>query len=248
MSQQRDRQTGDSKGTISPADAIKDFGSMTVRHVGGSQYVVTNMRTGGTYEVDLREISCTCEDMEYNRDDNESCKHYLMAHYQADNVRMSVEDRLTQDMARMLIETGDLIREMEDTADALEGALITTRDAEAGGELENGTDSSHDPEPPGQDIDVKAASDRLKEAYDEVVEDMRTQAHKGYVWVQTGRDTPDQLPGPGNVEPFTAFLQAPEQVEYIYDDHDDAGQKPGQYWSNRIAPEAVDEYIEEVLQ
>lgn len=231
-----------------PAQTITDFESMTARHVGGHDYVVVNRASGSANEVNLREISCTCEDMDYNQHGDGACKHYTYAHHVAPKVRLSVEDGYTQDMARLLIQLRETVAEAEDAAQQFESGLVAQRDAEADTAAQTASNDLSAESPPGRDVDAHDAADRLQAAYDEVIDDMQVQAHEGWVWVQTGRDTPDELPGPGNVEPFTAFLQAPEAVEYIHDDHDAVDLKPGEWWKNRIAPEAVDEYIAEVLE
>jgi len=234
---------------IAPAEAITDFGAMTVRHVGGNRFRVVNLDSGTVSEVDLKATTCTCEDMEYNqRDDRSVCKHYLKAHHQAPECRLSVEEQFFGDLVDMTREMNDVIDAAEDAADALEGALVHSRDAEADAAADTDTDGAGDDSPPGRDIDAGDAADRLQAAYDDVVEDMQVQAHEGWVWVQTGRDTPDELPGPGNVSAFEAFLQNPDAVEYIHDEHDAVNQKPGEWWKNRIAPGAVDGYISEVLE
>jgi hypothetical protein len=221
---------------------------MTARHVGGHKYVVTNRESGGVYEVNLREMTCTCEDMAYNQHGNEACKHYFYAHHVSPKVRLSVEDGYTQDMARLLIKLNETVSDARDAASEFEGALIQQRDAETDTAAQTASQTTTDDSPPGRDVDVDAAAHRLQSAYDDVVEDMEVQVHEGWVWIQTGRDTPETLPGPGNVEVFTAFLANPDPVEYIHDDHDAVSQKPGEWWKNRIAPEAVDDYIEEVLE
>jgi hypothetical protein len=245
MSQQQRRETNDT----APAEAINDFGAMTVRHVGGNRFRVVNLDSGTVSEVDLKAMTCTCEDMEYNqRADRSVCKHYLKAHYQAPECRLSVEEQFFGDLVDMTREMNDVIDAAEDAADALEGALVHSRDAEADAGGETSADADTDTSPPGRDIDAGDAAERLQTAYDDVVEDMQVQHHEGWVWVQTGRDTPDNLPGPGNVAVFEAFLQNPDAVEYVPEDHDDAASKPGEWWKNRIAPEAVDDYIQEVLE
>ena len=235
-----------------PAEAINGFGDLYPRQIAHHVYAVLSLRNAGptAHRVDVNEMTCTCDDMYYNQEDDGICDHVAVALYQAPK-RVSISEEVTADLAVMMNRLDEASEDARETADALEAGLIAQRDAEADTATEPDTtasESTQDDSPPGRDVDAGEAADRLKGAFDDVVEDMQVQAHEGWVWVQTGRDTPDELPGPGNVDPFTAFLQGPEQIEYIHDDHEAVGQKPGEWWKNRIAPEAVDDYIAEVLE
>jgi hypothetical protein len=174
----------------------------------------------------------------------------MMEHPQLDTDGMALYD-----MMGVTQSADKVIRELQEERNEIEQTLIELRDAQAGQTAESaasgdetGSAPSQDSSPPGRDIDVEGAADRLQTAFDEVVNDMNVQAHEGWIWVQTGKDTPETLPGPGNVEVFSAFLQNADQVEYVHDEHDDVSMKPGEWWKNRIAPEAVDDYISEVLE
>jgi hypothetical protein len=100
---------------------------------------------------------------------------------------------------------------------------------------------------PDVGITAEEAADTLRDAYDGVVDDMQVKAHDDMVWVQTGKDTPDTLDAPGNPAVFDLLLKDAEQVTYVHDDHDLAGDRPGQWWKNAIKPSEVDAYISEVL-
>lgn len=245
-------------GETAPAQTITDFESMTARHVGGHDYVVTNRASGSANEVNLREMTCTCEDMEYNQHGEGACKHYFYAHHASPKVRLSVEDGYTQDMARLLIQLRETVADAQDAAAQFEGGLIAQRDAEADTAAQTDTtasQSTQDESPPGEDIDVQGAAERLQSAFDDVIDDMQVQAHEGFVWFQTGRDTPDDWPFPGGDETFNV-VTGPDYVMYVHDGsadwadspHKHYDKKPGEWWKNALAPEAVDEYIQEVLE
>jgi hypothetical protein len=244
--------TEDNPNVTKPGDAINGFAELYPREITHNVWAVLSLRNDGVtaHRVDVTDLSCTCEDMDYNQEGNGICDHLAVALYESPKRKTIAED-VTADLATMMNRLDKASEDARETADALEGSLIAQRDADAGTAADADTTSSQpkqDDSPPGRDIDAGDAADRLQSAYDDVVEDMQVQAHEGWVWVQTGRDTPDELPGPGNVDPFTAFLQGPDDIEYIHDEHEAVGQKPGEWWKNRIAPEAVDGYIEEVLE
>jgi hypothetical protein len=248
MSEPQTRQTDGQ----APADVINGMDKLYPRQVTPHETVVLSLRNGGAtaHHVDIRELSCDCGDMDYNQDGNGICDHLAIALYEA-RKRYEIESGMVADVSHTLHELKETANVARDAAEQYESGLVAQRDTEADATAQPDTDASDattDDSPPGRDIDASEAADRLKDAYDAVVDDMQVQAHEGWVWVQTGRDTPDELPGPGNVDPFTAFLKGPEAVEYIHDEHDAVGQKPGEWWKNRIAPEAVDEYIQEVLE
>jgi hypothetical protein len=133
--------------------------------------------------------------------------------------------------------------------------LIQQRDAEADTAAQTDAESTTDDSPPGRDVDVDAAADRLQAAFDDVIDDMQVKAANGFVWFQTGRDTPDQWPFPGGDETFNV-ITGPDMVMYVHDGsaewadgpHKYYDKKPGEWWKNALAPEAVDDYIAEVLE
>ena len=60
------------------------------RKVGLNEYRVLSARNGSVtvHEVDLMNMSCTCEDMEYNKSDQEVCAHLTKALLDADDPDM----------------------------------------------------------------------------------------------------------------------------------------------------------------
>jgi hypothetical protein len=67
---------------------LPDMGG-TARGVEDMYAVVSS--SGNTYVVDAREGVCTCEDMIYNLDDGEVCKHVLRARYATGRAPIPVE-------------------------------------------------------------------------------------------------------------------------------------------------------------
>mgnify|MGYP006286790093 FL=1 len=233
--------------TPAPAEQITDFESLYARHIRGSEYRVLSL--GGdiptAYVCDVDELTCDCPDTQYRTEqgDMRVCKHLAKALYQAPTTR-DVGDDIVAELGRMHSQIADATRELSDAATTAESLLVNSRDATAGGT--GGQPSPAEREPAGQS--AAEAADKLQEAYDDVVDGMQVQHSEGYVWVQTGKDTPETLPGPGNVSVFDAFLKNADAVEYLHDDHSDVDMKPGEWWKNRIDPAEVDDYINEVLR
>lgn len=258
---------GEDKTMMDEIDTVlpgaQPLSNLDVSQIGPCKYRVMSARNGGvtSYKVEVDTGSCECEDMEYNRDGAEMCAHLakaLLAH----PARMTPQESSLWSVMQAQENIHTIQDQAEDLFEKLEGERIKQLsngehdDGDDGGSEEGdyggGERVKYDSKPQGPSsqkppVDAHEAADDLQAAYDEVVDDMQVEVYDGDVWVQTGRSTPDTLPGPGNVEVFSAFLQNPEQV--VYDpDAAESGDSPGQWWKNRIDPIDVDEYIEEVLK
>lgn len=229
--------------------------NLTAVQTGPVHYTVLSARSGGptTHRVNIQRASCTCSDMEYNVPTEESrdvCAHVvyvLLRHPMLD-----VDESMLYRQLELLTQRADVVEDVKEIRDDLESGIAALRDAEAGAAA-GSADDDGDAADETPDISPEDAASRLQGAYDDVVQDMNTKATQHYVWVQTGQDTPETLPGPGNVSVFEAFLQNAEHVHYVPDDYEGelqyaAGEKPGEWWKNAMRPEDVDEYISEVLE
>jgi len=244
--------------TILPGNNPLD--NLKAEHEGGLEYSVLSVRDGSpTYHyVTLgNEPSCTCEDYEYNRNGREICKHICKAilSEQMEPDRLAVREliNVTATVTQAASEARKAADNAQSTARELDNGLVTLRDAQAGERAENPSDTTENQSEQSSnshsnDHKASEAADKLQSAFDEVIDGMVVEYNEGVVWVNKSPDAPDELPGPGNVEVFNAFLANPEQMQYVYDDHDYAGAKPGEYFNNMIKPENVDEYISEVLE
>ena len=242
--------------TILPGNDPLD--NLKAIHEGGLEYSVLSVRNGSpTYHyVKLgSEPSCTCGDYEYNRDEREICAHIAKAILadQMEPDRLAVREliNVTATVTEAASKAREAATEARSTARELDTGLAKVRDTQAGQaastasdttENQGETDTSGSGSVPEQD-QIGDITERLQDAYDNVLDDMQVQHHNGKVWVQTGKDTPDTLPGPGNVEVFDALLKNPDQTVYAPDDD-----SPGEWWKNYIEPEYVEEYISEVLE
>lgn len=67
------------------AETVTDFGSMDSRKVGLNQYAVLNYskEKPTAYTVNIRSMTCECEDSTFNGEDHTVCKHLAKAIHQA---------------------------------------------------------------------------------------------------------------------------------------------------------------------
>lgn len=223
------------------------FSNLSVTRTGYAEYQVLSTRNSGItlHTVRLNEPSCTCEDWQYNRQsgEREICAHYAAAFLEAGDIQ--VEDLGLATITSILTEVREARDELEHVIEMANGAAVEARETQANAAQQRVDES--------QNVDPSEAADRLQEAYDDVIDDMQVRATDNYVWVQTGQDTPDELPGPGSTSVFEALLQNAEQVHYVPDDYSGdldraKEEKPGEWWKNAIRPEDVEQYIMEVLE
>jgi uncharacterized Zn finger protein len=86
-----------------PAEAITDFEDLYVRRTSIHGYRVLNLagETPTAYAVDVADMTCSCPDHEYRREDGETCKHLAMALFQADSnvdLEVAMDHQLRQDI------------------------------------------------------------------------------------------------------------------------------------------------------
>lgn len=253
--------------TILPGNDPLD--NLKAVHEGGLEYSVLSVRNGNpTYHyVKLgTEPECTCGDYQFNRENRDICAHIAKAILadQMEPDRLAVREliNVTATVTEASTMAREAANEARTTATELDNALVSARANQADkaadnasdtteNQGENTTDSTNSSSNSSSHSDsekAREAAEKLQSAYDSVIEGMAVEHNEGVVWVNKTPDSPDTLPGPGNVEVFQALLANPEQMEYVYDDHDYAGAKPGDYFKNMIKPENVDEYISEVLE
>jgi len=231
------------------------LGEQDIAHLGGSDYRVLSYRNDSvtTYRVDVETGECDCPDEEHNRDPHEPCAHLAKA-ITVHTSQYDAKDWAARDMQSMVDRAQNLTRKLQDTVDWTETVLQSEATAAAAetardtGEADDVTDDT-----PDNDA-AQEAADKLRDAFEETgIEDMQVQAHAGYVWVQTGQDTPEDWPFPGGSDTFSVLFQNADQVEYVYEADDDYDahelydEKPGEWWKNAIHPEDVVDYINEVL-
>jgi hypothetical protein len=232
-----------------------DLGEQDIAHLGGSEYRVLSFRNDSvtSYRVDVDAGECTCPDEDYNTEGAEVCAHLAKA-IMAHTSQYDAESWAARDMQTMVDRAQNLTRKLQDTVDWTETVLQSEATAAAAetaretGEADDVTDDTPDNEA------AQEAAEKLEQAFEDAeIPDMQVQAHAGYVWMQTGQDTPEDWPYPGGSDTFSVLFQNADQVEYVYEADDDYDahelydEKPGEWWKNAIAPEDVVDYINEVL-
>ncbi len=263
--QERTRRDKDVTETMNQENATDDSGvapntegtewdltEMSAAPIGHNQYRVLSTRNDSVnhYLVDIAEGTCSCPSEVFNLKDNEACPHLSKAILV--DAQREEEARITTDLSYLNDRAKGLMYDLRDTVDFAK-TLAENNAKQYTGESSSPDSGSSDSGSSGDSQKYKGpnAEDKraeLQAAFDDVVDDMQTEVSDGLIWIQTGKDTPDTIPGPGNVQVFDAFLKNPEQVTFVHDDHHHASKRPGQWWKNVIDPSEVDEYIAEVLQ
>lgn len=183
--------------------------------------------------------TCNCEHGVHNRDSREACRHIKKAIAVLPS-EPNIPANAYNDLVNVLQDVYRLRNELERLTTGVQADVQATQtgSGSAGGSTT---------------ADADAAADRLQDAYDDLIDDMQVMSSDGIVWVQTGKDTPEEWPYPGGDDTWTVLLKNPEKVQYVgeggeeYDEHKWYSKKPGQYWKNALDPEDVDAYIDEVL-
>ncbi|MFO7935418.1 MAG: hypothetical protein R6U78_15240, partial [Bacteroidales bacterium] len=179
--------------------------------------------------------------MEYNKEGANVCAHIAAAIIAP---RISVEQQSAQYLMESASIFNDAVEKARTAANAIEQTRVKQVDHNAGATANSGSSgqSAQATAASGTTVDPADAAHKLQSAFDNVIEDMRVENSDSFVWVQTGQSTPDTLPGPGNVQPFDAFLRNPDQMMFIPDDANPnqlpdgfsaaAKERPGQWWKN----------------
>lgn len=223
-------------------------------HEGGMDYSVMSVRNGSvTYHwVQLGETySCTCGDYHFNQDQHEReiCPHIAKA-IMTD--RLSADEIAVQQLLNVVGTVTSAAHKAETAAESLEQARVN--------QLSNVPES--EPETTSQSTtgstgtDAADAAEKLQEAFDDLIDDMQVEHNDGMVWIQTGKQTPDEWPFPGGQVEGPDFMSQverrllyhPQQVTYVSDDHDLSDSRPGEWWKNCLDPSDVDSYISGVLE
>lgn len=239
------------------AEAVNGFSGLYPRHKGGHRYSVLSLRndTNTRHWVTLgEEPSCTCGDYEYNTDGTEVCDHIATAEHSAPG-RISVEENFVSDLSGIVRDFTKATESAETAAKSVDTVLARLRDVEADVPLhpsESSPTASKDTEEPDRPsvhdttpmVDPPEAAEKLQEAYDRVTDDMKVELSGDLVWVKTGFDTPDTLDVMGSPETWPTLIKNADHVQY----DPDHAKAPGEYFKNYIEPDAVEDYISEVLE
>lgn len=240
---QTDAQTFEQRVALNyPEDMLKD---MTTTRVGVHTWQVLSIRSGepAVHTVNIKDLTCTCDADTYQ---DGPCAH--IAYVLAVEDGVGLEDLVAQDASYVM--------KMAETAMGMaEGTTGGTQaeETEDTGETSEGTEDDMPPE------ETRIAAGLLESAYkEEGIEDMKVRAVGEHVFAKTGRDTQDTIEtevGP-DLDVHQWLMQDPNQMKWVHDGSPDwadsphplDSEKPGEYFTNAIHRDDVDEYINEVLK
>jgi hypothetical protein len=229
--------------------------NIRVTPVTANKYLAIDARDASLdeYEVNLAGPSCTCDHYRLHQEESGTCSHVAMAAL-CKGHSPAPDSTAAHDLQALVERVRHVERELRDAVDFTTTHLETEARMTAKQEVSEGEEVE---DPTGEAVaaplpEEKAAE--LKAAYDEVIPDMKVEPADGWIYIDTGYETPEEWPGTnGVVDTFDVVTSDP--MEYVYggpdsesdEDHPAYASKPSQYHDNAIRPEDVDEYIEEVL-
>jgi hypothetical protein len=153
--------------TIMPGNA--PLANLRALHMGGATYRVLSARNGSAtvHKVDLGEVTCTCEDMEYNKEGRDVCAHAAKAAL-AHPSQVTAESQMAHTLMSQAESLHDLTDKVRETAHQAEQSLVSVRDLQAGAQAVEEQVESGDPEPDTSppEPDVNALKD-VREWIDE---------------------------------------------------------------------------------
>lgn len=147
-------------GEMAIGDAVNGFGQLKARQISIHGWRVLSWRNDSltAHEVDLRELSCTCPDMQYNSQDDrkkrEICDHLAVALFAADQT-MAVGEALNYELNQQILELRDMLSDTDPSTTA------SNDTAETGGE---DVVEEHTPQPPSEGAEaIGDLESRLRE-------------------------------------------------------------------------------------
>lgn len=141
-----------------PADAIPDYPDLYPRPCGINRFTVLSLSDAEptAYQVDIEDLTCTCPDLKYNREDGQICKHLAAALHQAPDVRDIDTDAVRS-----------LATELEGLRTDIDEALVRSAEAkadQAAAEDSTTTDSSTEEADEWQGDPVEGMASLLRSA------------------------------------------------------------------------------------
>lgn len=230
-------------------DTEWDLTTMSAAHIEGSEYRILSTRNNTVthYRVDVDEGTCECPSTEYNLAENEACPHLTKA-LVCHTSHLDGGEWAIRDLQTVTDRANNLMHDLRETTDW----VTTVIESEAAGSASQAVQNDGQVSTPDgstvESVDIAERQETLQAAFDEVINGFNTEYSGGWIWVNKSPDAPESLPGPGNIDSFEALLQNPEPMEFVPDDDGRDTDRPGQYFKNAIAPDAVESYISEVLE
>lgn len=113
-------------------EAVNGYESMVPRHVRGNQYRVLSWRNDSitAHEVDIRALTCDCEDQALNRTGHEVCDHLAVALYAAPK-RITESETAPFYLSEAVERAQEAADQAHDVVEGLEDGLVKTRENQA---------------------------------------------------------------------------------------------------------------------
>jgi hypothetical protein len=101
--------------------AVNGFSQLQARQVSVDEWRVLSWRNGGitAHEVDIRELTCDCMDMQAQKRDAQVCDHIAVALHSAPRT-LDVGDAISEQMLEQMLELDSHVRAIERRATGIE--------------------------------------------------------------------------------------------------------------------------------
>jgi hypothetical protein len=213
-------------------EVVNGYAEMVPRHVRGNEYRVLSWRNDSitAHEVDVRSLTCTCEDQALNRTGSEVCDHLAVALYAAPK-RITETETAPFYLSESVERAQEAASTASEVVEDLEDAVVRTREKQA--------EAAHEePEPEPTEtvterVTVSAVDDWLETGFasPELV-DVRDGSHDGQDGVIL---EPDNGSMPDHVyESFKGLVNSLEDstahVGFLDEPCATCGQSDGEFW------------------
>jgi hypothetical protein len=138
MTRQQQKQAVD--GSVASETEWTD--SLYPRQVTIHEWRVLSRRNGSVtaHEVDVSDLTCTCEDMQFNKEDNQVCDHLAAALFYADRT-MDVQAALDHEMRTQMLDLKDSVRAIERRAAGVQADVAHDQANATAGDSQPSTDT-----------------------------------------------------------------------------------------------------------
>jgi len=111
-------------------EAVNGFGQLEPRQVTLHQWRVLSYRNGDltAHEVHIQELTCSCEDMEFNCEGAEVCDHLAVALHHASR-QLDVGEAIRHDQHQLMVELEEHVRAIERRATGIDAEAAADPDA-----------------------------------------------------------------------------------------------------------------------
>jgi hypothetical protein len=213
-------------------EAVNGYESLAPRHVRGNEYRVLSWRHDSitAHEVNVRDLSCTCEDQALNRTGHEVCDHLAVALHEAPK-RITETETAPYYLAESVERAQKAADQAHEVVEGLEDGLAKTREKQA--DAAAGSPEPEPSEPQDGGVSVGDVDDWLETGFasPELVE-VRGETHDGTPGVALEPD--NQAMADHVYESFKGLVNALEDsnvhVGFGDDPCNTCGGTDGEFW------------------